>query len=95
MKNLRFQREEVVDFFREQFKSQAQAVMAEGAVLDLVRRGLISSGKAAELLGVSRWEMPELLVKHKIPVIDMGPDELRKHLAEGKEIFRRLREEPA
>jgi len=32
-------------------------------VFDLVRRGKISKGRAAELLGISLWDLPELLAQ--------------------------------
>lgn len=94
MRTTKFQREEVVDFFRKQFKDQAEAEMAEAAVLDLVRRGVISSGKAAELLGVSRWAMPDIMNRHKIPAFDLLPGEtMEEHLAKGQQAFIKLREE--
>ena len=33
----------------------------EAFVLDLVRRGKVSKGKAAELLGISLWDLPDLI----------------------------------
>jgi len=48
----------------------------EAFVLDLLRREKISQGKAAELLGISRWDLPELLNKHNIPVFSTEPEEL-------------------
>ena len=35
-------------------------------VLSLIARGKISKGKAAELLGISLWDMPELLSEYRI-----------------------------
>lgn len=48
----------------------------EALVLDLLRRGKLSQGKAAELLGVSRWDLPELLAKHGVPAFSMDVEEL-------------------
>lgn len=39
----------------------------EAFVLDLVRRGIISKGKAAELLGIRLWDLPDLIAQYKIP----------------------------
>jgi predicted HTH domain antitoxin len=39
----------------------------QALVMDLVRRGKISKSKAAELLGISLWDLPELLSKYEIP----------------------------
>ena len=36
----------------------------EAFVLDLVRSGKISNGKAAELLGMSLWDLPELVAQY-------------------------------
>jgi predicted HTH domain antitoxin len=50
-------------------------------IMDLLRRSEISEGKAAELLGVSRVEMMELAVEHKIP---SGPETLEELIADVK-----------
>jgi predicted HTH domain antitoxin len=55
-------------------------------VLKRFRQGHISSGKAAQLLGISRRDFLELLAKERIPVYD--PDE--QQLAEEFETIRRL-----
>ena len=47
-------------------------------VFDLVRRGKISKGKAAELLGISLWELPELIAQYQIPWFSYSPEELEK-----------------
>ena len=50
----------------------------EAFVFDLVRRGKISKGKAAELLGISLWELPELIAQYQIPWFSYSPEELEK-----------------
>ena len=52
----------------------------EALVLDLVRRGKISKGKAAELLGLSLWDLPKLLAKYRIPWFDYDPEELKRDI---------------
>jgi predicted HTH domain antitoxin len=47
----------------EEIERQAKQAL----VMDLVRRGKISRGKAAELLGISLWDLPELLSRYEIP----------------------------
>lgn len=42
-------------------------------VLSLLRRGQISTGKAAELLGISIWEMLDLMHEAGIPATSGGP----------------------
>jgi predicted HTH domain antitoxin len=49
-------------------------------VFDLVRRGKISKGKAAELLGISLWELPDLIAQYQIPWFSYSPEELEKDL---------------
>ena len=52
----------------------------EAFIFDLVRRGKISKGKAAELLGISLWELPELITHYQIPWFRYSPEELPKEL---------------
>ena len=55
----------------------------EALVLDLVRRGKISRGKAAELLELSLWDLPYLLAQYSLPWFDYTREELEvdlKHL---------------
>lgn len=88
-------KDRVAKFFRQTFKDRAAKEMEEGAVLDLVRQGKLSSGKAAELLGISRWDMPDLLVKHRVPMFELLPDEtLEEHLTKGEATLRVVRGEP-
>jgi len=48
--------EEELAFILPQLNQPVQQAALELTVLELYRRGTISSGKAAELLGMSRWE---------------------------------------
>jgi len=48
--------------------------------MDLLREHQISQGKAAELLGLSRHELFDLMAKHHVPVIDLSADELKSEL---------------
>jgi len=49
----------------------------EFIILELYRRGAISSGKAAELLKMSRWEFVRYASRLGIPFFDMTEDELQ------------------
>ena len=49
-------------------------------VLDLVRRGKLSRAKAAELLQMSLWDLPELLAQYRIPWFDYPPEDLQRDL---------------
>ena len=50
----------------------------EALVLSLLREGEISQGKAAELLGISRWDMLELAAEAKIPFGPQTIEEIEK-----------------
>ena len=54
--------------------------MREALVMALLRQHIISQGKAAELLGVTRHDLFELMTVHRVPVIDLTEDELQKEL---------------
>lgn len=49
----------------------------EFIILELYRRGALSSGKAAKLLGMSRWEFVRYASRLGIPFFDMTDDEWR------------------
>lgn len=49
-------------------------------VLDLVRRGKLSRAKAAELLQMPLWDLPELLAQYRIPWFDYSQEDLRRDL---------------
>jgi predicted HTH domain antitoxin len=53
----------------------------ELVVLELYRRHMISSGKAAELLDMERFEFVRYASRLGIPFLDMSADELREELA--------------
>jgi predicted HTH domain antitoxin len=55
-------------------------------VLKRYREGLISSGKAAEILGLSRRDFIELLARERVALYDPSDDELQAEL----ETIRRL-----
>lgn len=50
--------------------------VTEWLVLSLFTEGRISSGKAGQLLGISRIEFLALLRKHGIPYVDYTDEEL-------------------
>ena len=57
--------EEVIRLIGSEQKVQEEA--KEALVMNLVRKGQISRSKAAELLGVSLWDLPQLLARYEIP----------------------------
>jgi len=83
LKNLRF-RDEFVTFWGEE--EDAGRKIAEAAVLEAFREDLISSGKAAELLNMTRQDFLDLLASKRIPVGShplKDVAELKRILAEG------------
>lgn len=56
-------------------------------VIDLLRGGRISQGRAAELLGISRWDMLQLMVEHQIPSGPQTVEELREDLEAARQIM--------
>jgi len=58
-----------------QFNQPVQRSAHELIVLELYRRGLISSGKAAELLGMDRWEMIHYASRLGLPYFALAEDE--------------------
>lgn len=56
--------------------SQVEDELRELIALALFREGRISSGKAAELLGVPKLQFVQLLAQHDIPYFTESPDEL-------------------
>ncbi|MCL5774246.1 MAG: UPF0175 family protein [Firmicutes bacterium] len=49
-------------------------------VLDLLRQKKITSGKAAQLLGVSRHDILDVMGQYGIPVVNYSSDALEKEL---------------
>jgi len=52
----------------------------EAFILDLVRRGKISKAKAAELIGINLWDLPEFLAEYRIPWFDYSKEDLQRDL---------------
>jgi predicted HTH domain antitoxin len=50
------------------------------ALIELFRRGEISSGYAAEVLGIRRWDFIKLLDAYEVPYVDMTPEELEEEV---------------
>jgi len=72
-------------------QGELEARLRELIALQLFREGRISSGKGAELLGVSKLAFIKLLAQHGLPYFTESPEEL---VAEVK-MLERLQREPA
>ena len=69
----------------------ASARARQALVLDLLREARISQGKAAEILGISRWAILELMTQHHIESGPANEAELQQDL----EVVRRVTETSA
>jgi predicted HTH domain antitoxin len=52
----------------------------EALVMELLREHRLSQGKAAEILGISRHDLFDLMTNHRVPVIDLDTKELSNEL---------------
>jgi predicted HTH domain antitoxin len=61
----------------------------EWVVLELFQEGKISSGKAAEILGLTKARFLDLLDERNLPYLDAGARELQRELTVAEEASRR------
>ena len=52
----------------------------EALVMELLRRGIISQGKSAELLEIGRWDLYDVMGSYMVPAIDLTPEEVKREL---------------
>lgn len=72
---------ELPDEIVTQLREEDMAVKAkEALVMELLREHRISQGKAAEILGISRHDLFDLMTKYQVPVIDLTEEELAAEL---------------
>lgn len=61
-------------------QNRVQQAVSEWLVLSLYTDGYVSSGKAAQLLNITRMDFLSLLRKRGIAYIDFTPEELKEEL---------------
>jgi predicted HTH domain antitoxin len=89
---IRFEWELPDEVFGEGFQEEMfVATVKEEAAMRLLKERRISHGKAAELLGISRDELFDMMARYDIPVIDMTPEELQQEFQRADAIFREQR----
>ena len=72
---------ELPDEVAAQLHEAEMAVKAkEALVMELLREHHISQGKTAEILGISRHDLFDLMTKYQVPVIDLTAEELDAEL---------------
>lgn len=79
--------DDIIELFHS--KREAKFEAKQAMVFDLVRRGKISKGRAAELLGISLRDLPELLAQYDMPWFDYSADDLKHDLDVLKEFENR------
>jgi len=65
--------------------------LKELSILELYRRKDISSGKAAEFLGMERFEFVKYASRLGIPFFDMSKEELEKDLEAAKKVYEKVK----
>ncbi len=70
---------DVLDKLSTTYQDSADLIK-EAAVLELYREGKISSGKAAEILGMERFEFIKYAGMKGIPFIRITPEELEEEV---------------
>ena len=68
---------------------KASAKLKEIFVVELVRQGKLSQGRAAEILGLDRWEIMDVLATYDVPTTSLTEAELDRDL----QVLRELRNE--
>ena len=63
-------------------KGELESSVKKWSVLELVRKGKLSSGKAAEILGITRWEFMELMSSNDVPMANFPVEELERQAKE-------------
>ncbi len=62
--------------------NEIDKILKELAILELVKTSKLSSGKAAEILGIGVWDFMELMSKYNIPMANFSKEELRRQAQE-------------
>lgn len=60
----------------------------EAFIMELLREHEVSQGKAAELLGIDRHTLFDVMAKYQVPVVDMTSEELEQEFQRADAIFR-------
>jgi predicted HTH domain antitoxin len=86
MSTISFELEEDVVALLRQSNQPVERAVRELIVLELYRRGAISSGKAAQLLGMSRGEFIHYALRMGIPYFAMTEDEWKTELTQSQRL---------
>ena len=61
-------------------EKQLEKELSYFSVIELVREGKVSVGKACELLQLNRWEVMSLLTQYDVPTVNFSSDELHQQM---------------
>ncbi len=61
--------------------SEVPRRVREALVMDLLRLDRLSEAQAANILGLARWELLELMGRYDVPAVRMRIEELDRELA--------------
>lgn len=61
-------------------EDEIERKVKEALVMELLREHRLSQGKAAEILGIDRHELFDLMSNYRVPVIDLDTEELGSEL---------------
>jgi predicted HTH domain antitoxin len=68
------------ELFAQLREEEIERKVKEALVMELLREHRLSQGKAAEILGIDRYELFDLMTNYRVPVIDLDTEELRTDL---------------
>jgi len=68
------------ELFAELRQEEMERKVKEALVMELLREHRLSQAKAAEILGIDRHELFDLMTNHRVPVIDLDTEELGNEL---------------
>ena len=68
------------ELFAQFHEKEIEAKAREALVMELLREHRISQGKAAEVLGVGRHELFDLMSKYCVSAVDLTSEELKREL---------------
>jgi predicted HTH domain antitoxin len=61
-------------------EKEMEAKAREALVMEFLREHRLSQGKAAEVLGLDRHTLLDLMLKYRVPAVDLTPEELKEEL---------------
>lgn len=76
------------------FVAAAQQVIQERSVIRLFEQGEVSSGYAADMLGMTKHDFIQLLAKYNVPFFNMTPEEWEQEVENMKRVMAQLESEP-